>query len=1258
MSIITSTNGHIEVINTDFMEFEQGSFRINKIGTDNKIASLAIIYDTPANSSVVQIKYNGGIISSSNTINLNEDTTTFYIESQPNISTGFLSTGQYSFNVEVRSNEPSNPIIDRLNISGIVREVFTKPFSTIMTQFTNNDVTNYNFDFEPFENDGDIDKIISYRVIAVNNEINLVNPSNGEILNVGSVSRQIVAVRKQNFTGRILFTLAPVDIYGRQRKSRIVVTKYDPTLVTPPTFVVSRFVNQPDKNNILAMRESGSGNNVSTALLRFILADSINNDGNFRFFWELLEGSSIVRINNNNLTSGLILINNLTTSPAILTFTGRENKFGLLRLKYGLTYYNEVIETSINEIELHVIPTNNVNLSVKNKRIYLMNKHRINLNDTTSNGYNLIQSVNGTFNWSSPNSSTPLDNLSNNTAVAMIIPSKENFDRTLVSNITKYDIYDGRTYDYNDNTIFLDIRSLRIHVSYSNGTTPVFKTRQSNINAILSSMIEDQLNEEEINRQLSYWTAENNLGRNDIIFDPLGEFYGKINIFYRVRDTLLNISNISTATLLICPYSNIRVVSVIGDDQELSLVDDSARISVVYENSLGEGDRFDFLSQESQSEIRLQMMRLTKGDIDFTDTIITLFTRDDEEIDGTELLEIDTIIDQNGIIYDTPVSINGINWTQRVTLNQKFSPVSAGNYDINFKILTNSRSNIGNSKYVFAKNQFESININVVENNTNKFEDIVCKSLSVINSSDETKNLFSINNSDVTSFLPVVIEENINGDSLTVSGTIVTDEIHASTAVLTNLNILGNITSNSILGTELVVTDQLNANLVNINSVNINSANINTLNVNSLNTDFGEFNNLDVSGNLTVSRLLTSNVESQYIKTDTIDLTGDISITGGLISDGLGIFNNGLEIAGELDVEAVSVSGTLAVSSATVLTDTTVDTLIVNYDSDFRNGLNVVNSSVRINNYEGFKCDLPTTIGSGTNDVILQVNGSTSIYGDLTVNDTDILCKNGEINLGLPVKIGSEESNADLSLEGNFYINNDKFTVENEKVVINLPTTFGETENVDININGNLTINEYNFNVSSNAITTELPTVINNDLMVSGSLAVDGYSTITNLMVENLNCTGSFEVSDNCLLGNTQVDGLLEINGSLETSGNIVAEKLKVSNMEIKTTNTNEWAQFLLLDQITLDSNYVTNFSTTYNLTASGNKSKLIVQIINISENIININVETDSGVPMNTVLIYPQSSAIFIRSGTEELYDQSYPQWKKIASMGTFLPM
>lgn len=953
MSVDTSANGHIEVITTDFNEFSNGSFRIKKTGTDQKTAELAIIYDTPAVSPIVEIKQDGVIKDSSELISLVNNEEIFTIFPQINQGSDHATCDSYSFDVVVMSNELRHPIIDSITMTGRIIEAFVEPMTVNMTLGDNN---SYNFTFELADGDGPLDKIAGYKILSIDNGINLLNADNDNQLSVGDVVQNIKATRTNLFNGRIIFTIALVDTNGFERKSQCAVVKYDTRVVVPPRLTTTGFNPQLNKNNILAIYEAAPGNILTVGTIRFILDDSMYDDGNFELSWQLIQGTNIVKINNDSeVFASSMQISNNVNSPALLTFNSYENKFGALMLMYELKYSGEVLSGTRQIIELDIIPSSDVSLVAKNKRLYMMNRHKINLNDVSVDGYNGTQSFSGKFNWFAPDSSNPIDKYKDGSAIASLIASKGNFNRSIIANITKYDEYDGRTYDFLDQTIFLNISKIRLSIAYTNGKSFKFKTTQENIDALEASMVEDNYDSSQISTQLGYWVACDNLESTDIIFDPTSGFYGKINLSYQCSDTLGNSSNTATVSLLICPYSNIRVVSIDGDGESMLLDDVQIPLTVTFENSYS-NDNYDFLSQESIPEVRAYLAKLSKADIDFTRTTITTFQYENLDVGVNGVLEFSSIVDNLDNHYTTKTAINKIYWGQQVKYNQIFAPNAPGAFNINFKVLANMKSIAGNSQYVFAKDSSSTIEIKVFNNIIDRFkeinaESITANSLTIIDSSENPQNLFVVNESGVNCALPMVIENNENGNSLVVNGTATIDVISAGNADL---------------------------------------------------------------GNLTV----TDSITATHINSTYVDVSGDVSILGSLYSEGLASFTAGLDVTDMLNADNVDVGMNLIVDGSTSLNDTTIESLVVNYDSEFLGGLTVCNGKVIFSESDGITSNVPVTIGSGTSDIMLTVNGSVATYGDLTINDTDIVFQDGKLDIAVNTNIGNEENNADLNVTG------------------------------------------------------------------------------------------------------------------------------------------------------------------------------------------------------------------------------------------------
>lgn len=1205
MPVNTSTNGHIEVTTTDFNEFDQGSFKIKISGTDQKTAAYAIIYDSPRDSPIVQIKQNGDIKNSRDVIKLCNRCTEFTIEAQRDKNTHRAKYSQYSFDVVVMSNEQRHPIIDSMTITGRVTEAFVKPLTVVMEKSQNN---KYRFAFSPSDNDGPANQIAKYKVISFDDGIELRDANTNNILTVGSSATRIIAVRKHNFNGRIIFTVAAVDKNGTERKSRCVVNKYDSSIGVAPRFNTTGFFQQQNKNNRLAIYEKTNNGNTTTGTIRFILNDSMYDDGNFLLSWRLLKGSTLVKINNSDtIYASDMEITGQNNSPALLYFCPREGKIGTLSLMYELKYMGDVIEGTRTIMELDILPVNDVELIAQNKRIYMMNKHKINLNDVTENGYNGIQTISGTFVWSDPNSESPIDRLNDGSAVANFIAVKTNFNRTLIANITKYDKYYGRSYEFADKTIMLNIAKIRISVAYSNGILPIFKTSQSNIDNILSSLEHDGLNDDQISSQMTYWSTSNDLSDTDVIFDSTG-FYGRINITYTSIDTLGNVSNNAVVSLLVCPYSNVRVASIINNDGNMSLQDESILISTIFENSNSENDRYDFLAQEQNQYIRNQMMNLSKADIDFSRTMITTFKFNDVDTDARNMLVFDSIIDRNNINYNSPVSIDEIPWKTTVTYNQLFIPTSCGVYDFNYKVMTNIKSISGNSRYVFAKNEFSGIKIRVINNNVNNFREIhtdsmTCNSLSVIDTSNNPQNLFTIDESGINSTLPVTIEENQNGNSLIVNGVATIETLHSNNSEFINVMVSENIASTSM------TVDTIDIN-INLNASNATGS-FETLNViGELTTEYLVVTQDMELHNINVNTVTGNAVTANSLCGTTLDMSGDASILGGLTVDGIAAFNSGIEVLQEIDAENIQVSGTLTVGSATILADTTIDSLVVNYDSEFMAGLYVCDDKVSISEENGFSVELPVTIGSGTSDTILTVNGSTATYGDFSINDTDVLFTNGEFNITVPTNIGSDKINSSLNIYG------------------------------DLNLSGSLFVNTDQLVVNGNTLLVSVDSVMNGNLDVGANLSVDD-NIFSRGMVscDNVN-TSSANINNDC-----------RISGTLTTSDILLQKTTEIDNRKI-------YPDYTLITYLSGNSDISLPVHYSYGFAPLQEALPLFVNYTNLSLSNVNVTITSQNGIDDDIINVQSGSSVMFLRNGTDigsgNNLGNFYSQWKEISRVDT----
>lgn len=1087
MSPTLSTNGHIRIDQATFSEFDHGTFIINKQGQDGKQATDIIVYDGPEQSPVVQLKMNGEFKDSTQNISFGKnDTITFTIE--PQLHNGLPMYGDYSFDVNVMSGEKNHPIIDSMTISGSILEAFIMPLTYQWTTDTNG---NYNFTFAVAQNDGPSDRISGYKITEIGAGIILIDGS-GNTLSVNSISPNIKARRDKGFDGRIRFSVVALDTNYFERQSSVSVNQYDPAMALPPT--VSYQPGFVEVKGVKSIYETADNGKCTCGTIGFRLDSAMPEDGNIKFYWNIITGSKLIKINDSDsMGTGESQITK--TLPISLRFSSVAGKIGAVKMEFFIKYNGYILESTKTTLQINVLPNQDVTLKPLTKRVYMMNKHEWNVNNLTSNAYSLFQAPQvGLFNWSPLSSSTTPDGLNDLVPVATLIPAKNNFGRRLIANITKYDGYEGRApYDPSDGSIKLMIESLRIKVVNSGPGSLSIRTHSCNIRKIKCNMMMLKAEQTDIDLEIAKWTKDDELEETDIIIDPARNgFYGRVDMSYRLSDTLGNISDDVNVSFYISPYANMRVKSITGDNVLALLKNNPQLIEVVFENSNDEND-FDYLGELQNKSVANYIHSMTKGDCDFKGLQVFRFKHDGIDSDQADaLLTFKKIIDQNGKEYTKGLgAIIGIGWKKTVTLQYNFDPNDEGIYDLNFKIPANTKSVMGNSAVLQVKPGNDNIQVRVYNNDTEYFNNI---SANLVTCDGLHVSQFDIKNENATFGMPVFITQTQNSNSLTVDGIASFDEINAKLLRLDNLvlttpleldslTVIGgdtntskinateiiadnDVTANNIIAHNTVLCDSatvsgeidannfnvssgivnglldvdtLQAQTINVGTVivseDLNCADIHgkTINGNDLIVDDAEVKGVLTVGELNITQKLTGslvdidNVKARnveiygLISSNAAEIASDATFGGDVCVEGYLSVGSDLNVVGQLNAEVINVSSELEVSGTSTFADVNIDSVSVNYDSEFKGGLSIIDGHVRINNEEGIFTDVPITIGSGTVDVLLTVNGSMNTFGNINANNGEILLQNGSVAFNVPVTF---DQSVDVAVNGNLNVGN------------------------------------------------------------------------------------------------------------------------------------------------------------------------------------------------------------------------------------------
>lgn len=1195
MSQTFSTNGHIEVDQSDFNEFSFGTFRIIKSGKlDGKTAGSVIIYDTDEYNRTVQIRSLPDNIIRNNARSITVDNDLLF-KIEPQLVPGAAAPtlyNRYSFGINVMDANAPRPIIDSLVVTGNVTEAFVSPLTYTTV---NNADGSYTFLFAANTSDGPADKILGYRIKSMEPNFRLTN-SSGINVGVGSVVTTVNAIKADGFDGRIKFTVALVDINGKERKSQVSVVQFDSKLALPPVVGYVGFQSVPLGTSFFqSIYESTNDSKLNSGTIKFRLSDQMFDDGKFTLNWSLTSGRGIAIINDlsNNYSGNVPLRGDRVSDIKISSMTG---KFGALVLDCVILYNGTMLETTKKTLHLNILPATDANLVAYPKRVYMMNYHQYNINDTV-NGYDLIQPQIGVFKSTAPNE-MPVDELNDGNAVFSLIANKTNPGRKLCMNITKYDTYAYRTqYDHNDGTVRLLLETLRINVVNSNGKKLALRTNKNNITAIGSNMSSNGESETAVSAEQAKWTEDSSLNPTDVIVDPYTNgFAGQVNVSYQLIDTLGNISNIATVSFFICAYSKIRVTNIVGDKSLLLLKDVPQRISVTFENSVADEPNY---SLSFPPKIKLYVDKLTRGNIDFPRMVLNSFKIDGVANDNTKsnLLRFNSIVD-NGLrkTYSAPVYVRRILLGNSVVLNYDLYAVNAGVYTFNFVVPTNTSSISGNSVQLNLKPVTDPFLVRMYVNDTEYFNTLVSHGLEtdIVTITDTLDaGSLKVTQNSITATVPVSITYDGQNPSLKVDGTtklhiletdrllvlenavvsgdLAVNKIIASGPVeISNDLIVSNIEAKSItlaedgeikcslLETKKIETQELNVtgnlsvfngktivdvleatSLTVVENIVAGSVEVENLNASGDIETIGNIKVNDINANGTIhgSDVVSQELHiSDLAKLGTLEVTSDSSFGGDLLVSGSASVGNGMNVTGTLNATEVVIDTTLEVIGSTMTDIMTANALYVNYNAQINAELRVNNDEFRITEEEGVVSNMPVTIGSGTTDVVLTVNGSVLNYGDFSMNDNQFVLSNNKATFG--VNVNMEENSLEL---GEYSVNGSDNSLN---VAHNGEQVLSVADN-DVEIKFNLYV-EKDAEITGNVVVEE-------NLSVSGN--VSAYNVVVNADVsaDTMNVSSNLAVEGSANLNSLDVTGLSTLNGDLHIGGDL--EIRKVYNVQSSTIN-------------------------------------------------------------------------------------------------------
>ena len=1002
MSVLSGYK-HIEVVKSNFNEFSNGTFTIKKNVSGGTAATYATVYDTDLSSPAVQIKLDGNVQDNTNNVPIDSDVT-FRIEPQLSLN-GKATVGPYSFDVNVFNN---SSIIDSMTISGVITESFVADLSYNMrTQLDNS----YEFDFTASGNDGATEFINKYKVISIESGITLQGKNNisdiWSALAVNGEAAYIRAIRASGFDGRVRFVVKAIDVRGSLRKATASVNQFDGSIASLPlvTFETPGF-NMI--NGFQTIYEYTGNSSLSSGTISFRL--NMFNDSKFKFFWNVSKGSKLITVNASNVMSGELAIG-LNTS-AQLVFASITGKFGAVVLNYGIKYNNVILDQTTASLNLRVLPATNVSLDGHDKRMYMMNKHQLNINALTADAYNLVQAnQTGSFSWTVPGSQA--DGVIDTAYVASLIPDKKNFNNILVANIMRSDGYVGRSYDQLDEVIGLDMESLLVNVINANSNTFNIKMHPDTIAGL------------RVDGSNPIWLADDSLSQSDIIVDP-SDFYGHVRLSYKLKDTIGNVSAQPVfVDLYVMPYSHIRIASITGDNSMLLLKDSPKSVSVTYANSNSDND-VDVTEPDANVAIKSYIKKFTQGDIDFIRATIPVFKIDGVSALGQNVSALDNQVKVNTITdnYTDPVRvlhdrtrahIQSIPWLKSVTLTLSVYPEKEGVYTFNIKTSTNIRS-IRNNNVILSSNDIE---VRVYDSDIEYFNiidanQVITRYLDVGD--------FIVSSNLVSSDVPVNINYSGRGNALNVDGATSLDTLNANTVVaidmtvdtinVTSIEASGTINAYALTGGSATIDGEILADSVTAVSFVCNG-------------------DLAVNGNINVDNdiLVTGTISSNTLTTKSATIDGEILAdsvtavsfvcTGDLAVNGSITVDNDILINSTLTVSTVVVNSVLEVNGPTELNDTVNCTsLQVELDTVLKGSLDISDSKVIINS-DGIVTDVPVTIGSDqqSSDVLLVVNGATTTFGDVIMNDTEFVLQNGEINVGCDLNIVNDSGVSVMSFD-------------------------------------------------------------------------------------------------------------------------------------------------------------------------------------------------------------------------------------------------
>jgi len=385
-----------------------------------------------------------------------------------------------------------------------------------------------------------------------------------------------------------------------------------------------------------------------------------------------------------------------------------------------------------------------------------MNKHKININDRNANAFSNTQIQSGIYSWTQ---SSAAQDLSNDANVLTMFPNKSNFTNVLKTNLTKFDTYVGEPdYTIYERALSLKLSTVKIEsVAGPTGATYKIKANTDTM-ALLTSDQPDDLS-------FKIKEIDNAMNDGDIILDPTSGFYGKINIRYKIFDSVGNESSEVVASVFVLPYSNIRIKTIDNDNDLFLLEDSPLTFTVTYENGYSDND-FDFINLSSNTTaIKNFIKKVTSADIDFTKLQITKYLENGRSASPTDKFVFASTVDNNNLTSTSATHIKNIRWKQTVKLNYRFTPTVVGTFAFNSRVIANTRSIAGNSLLVYTK--ISDVLMNVCLNETQYFQNINASTLTIL---DEANiNSLHVTNDITTSTLETSGGANV-GSNLNVDG--------------------------------------------------------------------------------------------------------------------------------------------------------------------------------------------------------------------------------------------------------------------------------------------------------------------------------------------------------------------------------------------------------------------------------------------------------------------------------------------------------